>query len=86
MPAAGARLAEARDVGVPDPRALDQRAHRLVAVRDHLLDPEDRLVGERSHRQREGPRSQPRLGAGDAQRRDLEAALDLDLASVRRCR
>ena len=38
--------------------------------------PEDRLVGQRSLRERERPLAQPVVGAGHAERRNPEALLD----------
>ena len=50
-----ARPAELLDVGLADQRLLDQHADVVEAPLGDEVGPEDRLVGHRAHRQREGP-------------------------------
>ena len=72
----GTRPAEVRDVRLPDQRLLDEHADLGVRALRKQVRPEDRLVGHRTHRQRERPLAEPVVGAGDADRGDVEALLD----------
>ena len=76
MPCVAARAAEALDVGLADQRLLDEDADLGVPALGDQVRPEDRLVGHRALREREGPLAQPVVGAGDADRRNVEALLD----------
>ena len=58
-----AGLAEVPEVGVADQRRLDDGANVGVSALDEHVRPEDRLVGQRSLRQRERPLPQPVVGA-----------------------
>ena len=76
MPVGPARAAEDSDVRLADERLLDEDADLGVPALREEVRPEDRLVGHRAHRQRERPLAQPVLGAGDADRGNVEAFLD----------
>ena len=76
---AAAGGAEAARVVLARHRLLDEDTDLGDAALGDELRPEDRLVGERAHRQRERPRAEPVLRAGDGQRGDLEPLLDLGL-------
>ena len=73
-------------VALADQALLDQDADLGEPALGDEVGQEDRLVGHRSLREGEGPLAQPVVGAGHADRRDLEPFLDRFPQRARSCR
>ena len=73
---AATRTTQILHIGLTDQVLLDKNADLGEAPLGHQVGDEDRFVGQRTLRKGERPLAEPVIGAGDADRRHLEALLD----------
>ena len=86
IPLRATRTSQVLQIALADEVLLDQDADLGQAALGDEVGEEDRFVGHRSLGEGERPLTQPVVGAGDADRGNLEALLDRLAQSARSCR